>query len=211
LARKPIDDRKEELRGLFVLGLLAVFAAVRVQYSSFEVQLGHLSLDIIPIINMIIILWSLYAFFMVLGLSEDVIGKTIADAFRDASRTFLLYNFLLLALIMPIFGIVGFPHFIYLFGFMGIFIVYWVVVKLRERRGLKKPKKKRAAKGSIERRQSYSIIALLICSTIIMYVQNEIVAFSVFIVGVVAVFVYLYFQEQLRKKKASQQLLGNSD
>jgi preprotein translocase subunit YajC len=44
-----------------------------------------------------------------------------------------------------------------------------------------------------------------------MYVQNEIFAFSVFIVGVVAVFAYLYFQEQLRKKKASQQLLGNSD
>jgi len=112
---------------------------------------------------------------------------------------------------MPIFGIAGFPHFIYLFGFMSVFIIYWVVVKLREKRRLKKPKKKRTTKGFVERLQSYSIIALLICSTIIMYVQNEIFAFSVFIVGVVAVFAYLYFQEQLRKKKASQQLLGNSD
>jgi hypothetical protein len=114
LEKKPIDDdRKEEVRGLFVLGLLAVFASIRVQYSSFMVQFGQLSLDIIPLLNVIVVLWSLYAFFMVLGLSEDIIGKIAAEAFRQNSKTFLLYNFLLLGVLVAIFGIVGFPHMIY--------------------------------------------------------------------------------------------------
>ena len=213
MPKKPIDDfRKEELRGLFVLGLLAVFASVRVQYSSFMVQFGQLSLDIIPLLNIIIILWSLYAFFMVLGLSEDVIGKTAASVFRQNSKTFLLYNFLLLAVLIGIFGVVGFPHIIYLLGFIVILISYFFIVKLFEKIRRKKPRKKKTTKKEVtEKRQSFSVIALLICATLIMYIQNELVALSIFIIGVVDVLVFVYFQEEINQKKAKQQLLSYSD
>jgi len=92
LSRKKKDsdeNRKEELRGLFTLGLLAVLVAVRLQNEKLMVTIGQSSLDFIPFVNMTIIMWSLYAFFMILGLSDDVIGENLAEMFRRLSKLFL--------------------------------------------------------------------------------------------------------------------------
>lgn len=216
MEKKPLDDdRKEEIRGLFVLGLLAVFASIRVQYSSFMVQFGQLPLDIIPILNIIIIFWSLYAFFMVLGLSEDVIGKTAASAFRQNSKSFLLYNFVLLAVLLGFFGIIGFPKAVYLLALVFVLASYYIIAKLFEKREKTKKnkarKKKLTKKESLERLQGFSAIAILICSTVVFYVENEIVAYSVFVVGLVAIFLFAYFQEKKKDIKNKEQLLSYSD
>jgi hypothetical protein len=72
------ETKKEEIRGIFVLGLLAVLASVRVQYSTMMVNIGRSSFEAIVFLDFTIVLWSFYALFMVFGLSEDMIGKTVA-------------------------------------------------------------------------------------------------------------------------------------
>jgi len=57
--------RREELRGLFTLGLLAILVVVRFQTEHLMVKIGQSSLALIPFINFTIVTWSLYAFFMV--------------------------------------------------------------------------------------------------------------------------------------------------
>jgi len=44
----PDGFRKEEIRGLFVLGLLAVLSSIRVQNDEMMVSIGQISFNIIP-------------------------------------------------------------------------------------------------------------------------------------------------------------------
>ena len=90
-------SRRDEIRALFIFGLLAVLASIRVQNSQLIVTIGFGSVDLIPYIDFIIELWSLYAFFMILGLSGDVIGKRIADSFSGISIVFLQISYFTLA------------------------------------------------------------------------------------------------------------------
>jgi len=107
--KKSSDDtRKEEIRGLFVLGLLAVLSSIRIQNNEMIVGIGQASFNIIPWIDITIVLWSFYAFFMVLGLSEDLIGKSISSSFREVSKTFLGLNYVLLVFLSLLTFIVGF-------------------------------------------------------------------------------------------------------
>jgi hypothetical protein len=119
--------RHEEIRGLFVFGLLAVLASFRIQNSSTNtlmVQFTYGSLNIIPILDNIITLWSLYAFFVVLGLSRDVIGRTMADSFRKIAKIFLQINFLALGLVsIPIGFAVSGERFIYLLLLIALTVI----------------------------------------------------------------------------------------
>jgi len=60
--------KREELRGLFVLGLLAILIVIRFQNEKLMVTMGESSFDFIPLITITIVWWSMYALFMVLGL-----------------------------------------------------------------------------------------------------------------------------------------------
>lgn len=117
--------RHEEIRGLFIFGLLAVLASIRIQYSStntqMTVQLGYGSFNILPILDNIILLWSLYAFFMVLGLSEDVIGKGISESFRALAKVFLQWNFIIL-------GTLSIPIGFLAYGERFFYVIYLVVL-----------------------------------------------------------------------------------
>jgi len=114
-------DRTEEIRALFIFGLLAVLASFRVSSaSSLEVVFPYGPYNLLPIFDEIIVLWSLYAFFMVLGLSKDSIGITAATVFRRSSKLFLQLSFIFLAIILlP----VGFVAYGFRFGLMLLLIV----------------------------------------------------------------------------------------
>lgn len=147
--------RKEEIRGLFVLGLLAVLASVRVQNEEMMVSIGQISINIIPLLDIIIILWSFYAFFMVFGLSEDMIGKIASNVFREAAKVFLYFNFLALAFLSLLLGYFAFPTRLpWALGLLSILILYALVVKLREIR------RKKITKSNIKKKlkSSYVII-----------------------------------------------------
>ena len=99
-------SRNEELRAIFIFGLLAVFAYVKVQYPTLTLTYPNGSINLIPLINIIIIFWSLYALFMVLGLSEDTIGKSLANTLRRGSKLFLQYSFMFMGIFSFLFGLI---------------------------------------------------------------------------------------------------------
>jgi hypothetical protein len=100
--QKALTDNSrsvEEIRGLYVLGLLAVLASIRVQQSTMNIIIGTNEFSVLPFLDITILLWSLYAFFMVLGFSEDIIGKRFSSAMKETARLYLILSFIMLALL----------------------------------------------------------------------------------------------------------------
>lgn len=98
---------REEIRGIFALGLLAVITAVRIQYIALNRDITILiegtPQNITPFFDAMILLWSLYAFFMVLGVSDDIIGEKASSGLRRTSRYYLYLSFLILGLFAVVF------------------------------------------------------------------------------------------------------------
>lgn len=89
------------------------------------------TINLVSLIDIIIILWSLYAFFMVLGLSEDTIGKPFADVFRGLSKIFLQLCFIVLGVFSIPFGLIiyGVRFIFALFIILTALIVYFILYK----------------------------------------------------------------------------------
>jgi len=89
------ETRNEEVRGLFVLGLLAALVSLRFQSKEMPFSTGQFSGDVTLFLDATIVFWSLYAFFTVLGLSKEMIGEW-ATTFRELAQVslFLTYVFL---------------------------------------------------------------------------------------------------------------------
>jgi len=94
--------RIEEIRGVFILGLLAILVSIRFKYEEFPVHIGQFSFNLIGLVDITIGFWILYAYFMILGISEDIIGKKYSEQFQDLSKSFLSLYFLLLGTIFLI-------------------------------------------------------------------------------------------------------------
>jgi hypothetical protein len=54
--------KKEEIRGLFVLGLLAVMASIRIQNEEITIIFEETSYNVVVFLDVMIVMWSFYAF-----------------------------------------------------------------------------------------------------------------------------------------------------
>jgi len=98
-----LPESGEELRGIFVLGLIAAIATVRYAIgNSFTIPVGSRSVDIVPILNLILVTWSAYAFLVVLALSTS----RWSTVFLGYARIFL-YMGLILTLVVLYFSFLG--------------------------------------------------------------------------------------------------------
>jgi len=169
-------SRKEEIRGLFVLGLLAVLASIRLQNKEMIVTLGLISFDIIPLLDTTITLWSIYALFMVLGLSEDVIGKTLSKAFLHFSKLFLGLNFLLLSFFSILFYSLAFPtRFFWILVLFSLMILSCVLYYGLKKRGKVNftELKKIVKSNSLNIIEQLTLMGLIICLMIIIFIPDE--------------------------------------
>jgi hypothetical protein len=130
--------RKEELRGIFVLGLLAVLVTFRFAQTTESIMFsfGQASFDLVPILDITIAFWSLYAFFMVIGFSDYEVGKNLAEYFRSASKAFLIINFILLGFFALVIYNDAYPdRWYWLVGILVIAIVGRVIRRVRKIEG----------------------------------------------------------------------------
>jgi hypothetical protein len=122
---------REEIRGIFALGLLAVLTTVRIQCQNITIPIKGTQYIITPFFDYLIILWSLYAFFMVLGISDDIIGKEACLALRKISRYYLNISFVILGILA-----VAFYYAIYPLQAIGLSVfgvalfTYWFVKRI---------------------------------------------------------------------------------
>ena len=71
------DLHKEEVRGLFVLGIIAALLAAR-SFLDFKIDFEVVQFTIQSLLSFMIVGWGAYAFLMALGVSQDWIGKPLA-------------------------------------------------------------------------------------------------------------------------------------
>jgi hypothetical protein len=120
--------RREELRGLFALGLLAVVASIRIQSSKIMFTFGGISVNVTDFLDVVLITWSIYAFFMVLGLSTDIIGKKASEYFLKISTQYLYLSFVFVGLFSVIYFNELFPQrAIWILAYGGITIGYFLI------------------------------------------------------------------------------------
>jgi hypothetical protein len=182
--------KTEEIRGLFVLGLLAVLASIRLQYDKMMVIIGQVSFDIIPFINLTIGLWSLYAFFMVLGLSEDVIGKAASEVFRGLSKAFLLLDFVILGAVSLLAFFWAFPT--RSLWALGLILIIGLYVAYDNRKKLKIEK--------IEIDKSGILIVFVLSVMFIIFFPDEYVL-PFFLIGCVAIGIYIIVNEKIKRRQ----------
>ena len=183
--------RTEEVRGLFVLGLLAIMIVVRYQNSTLPIAIGSTTFDLVPILDITIMLWSLYAFMMVLGLSGDVIGKALADSFWELATTFLRFNFMLLALLSTLLAYLAYPtRSPWIFGIIFAAIVFGGIKWLID---LQKKPLHFELKKRIKANFSFlSGLMLLVSITAILYLPDAYEQYIVlpFIISLIAIGLY---------------------
>ncbi len=80
------DLRREQVRGLFVLGFLAIILVIR---DSFKIRLLA-DFTVLDMMNLLLLYWGTYAFLMALGLSPDIFKKNFAWGCATVAR-FLFY------------------------------------------------------------------------------------------------------------------------
>lgn len=188
---------REEIRGLFVLGLLAVLSSIRVQHEEIWVTIGQASFNIIPWLDITITLWSLYAFFMVVGLSGDIIGETTSEISRELSKVFLQFNFVILGLLSSMLAYLAFPTRLpWALVLLSILILYVVIKRLKrpQRKSLKLDFKK-MVKSNLLR---FLGIAVLFCLVIIVFSSEEQYVFPAFLAGSVITAIYIAIREKTR-------------
>lgn len=134
LSEKPSSHiylAREEIRGLFTLGLLAIVASIRIQNKEITITVSGTPYNVTVFLDVMLILWSFYAFFMVLGLSDDIIGENASKTFRRISKYYLYFSYFMLASLA-----MGFYYTVYhiraigllVFGFAAL--LYWSAKKI---------------------------------------------------------------------------------
>jgi hypothetical protein len=95
-----VNFQREEVRGLFVIGIIASLLAVR-DVLRLKVALPFgITLDA-SVLNILLFFWALYAFLMAIAVSDDIFAERIRAECFDLSRfSFLMGIFLVLWLLM---------------------------------------------------------------------------------------------------------------
>jgi hypothetical protein len=203
------NDRREEIRGIFVLGLLAALVTVRIQNAKIMVTIGQVTLDAVLFLDATIVLWSFYAFFMVLGLSEDIVGESMAAGFRQSARTFLTLYFIMMAIFALIFGFYAYPtRLIYALGLLGILGAYVVWERLKS---FKKNM------GNINIRMGLKalvmpglILTMFFSFMFVMFGANESWVLPAFFVGAAAAVIFLIVTHRRQSKRKQSENLTPS-
>jgi len=76
--------RREEARGVFVIGLLAILLSLRLD-QSFRAMFETLR----PL-NIVIVYWALYVGSAAIGVSSDIVDKAVANAMMEVAGMFFL-------------------------------------------------------------------------------------------------------------------------
>lgn len=197
------EDRNEEIRGIFVLGLLAVLASVRLQTDKMIVTVGSAIFNAVIFVDVTIVLWSFYAYFMVIGLSKDLIGDDMAASFRGTAKVFLSLNFIMMAILGLLFAYYAYPtRWPYGLGLFAVLAAYVALLKLNEVR-------KRSAKINVMKSlkgllSPILILTLFFSFMMVMFGNFESLIVPFFVPGCVAAVLLVILKERRRRSKSAR-------
>lgn len=123
-----ISKDRSEIRGLYVIGLLAVFLTLYLVKGSIFLPIKDISFDIMPLIKISIVCWIGYSSFEIVGYSDDLVGNRIASTFRIYSPMFLLVSFWITGITFFMLAIIIlFERLLWIGSLFGIFTIIALV------------------------------------------------------------------------------------
>ena len=201
---KSEDYRIHELRGLYVLGVIAVLATIRLNVGENQILVyvfGN-SVDLITYIDPILVFWSFYAIMMVFGLSKDIFGHPLSEAIIEGSRTILAISLYLLA------GL-------FIITILGIFwnqLIFWCILFLlfllftpaihKKIRSIRIPRFIAVAEETILKNVYALIITLLVILLFSEWKLEPLWIIGMTITGSIAFALYLYTRRRSREKSS---------
>jgi hypothetical protein len=164
-----------------------------------NVTIGQGSFDVIVFFDLTIVFWSFYAFFMVFGLSEDMLGKSIAEVCRSTATAFLQFNFVALSLLGLIIAYYAYPTRLpYALALLGLFALLALFRRLRMRE--KKPIKIELRKLLKSSLYPLLIMVLFFSLLLIMLSTSEQVVLPCFVSGFIAIISLFIIKEKIKVK-----------
>ena len=122
------DERREELRGLFTLGLMAVLITLRVTKTEITFYLFGQIYIMTGIIDIALVLWGLYALLMVIWLSNDWLPKKICSIAYAFGTSMLIFSFILFYFtLIAIFSAISMPW--HLVTYLLLVPLFYLLVK----------------------------------------------------------------------------------
>lgn len=206
MSKETTIEKNEQIRAIFVLGLLAVLASIRTQNGTLMATIGKQSpFDLMGIIDAMIILMSFYALFMIFGYSKDMMGESIANSFKHMARAFLVMNFALLVGIGVILGIAYYQNrLLWFFGVIAVPLAYSIYLEVKKWR-IKATKTIHSKEG----RKSIGFLALSLGLGFSMleigYYSPEQFIPIFFVIAVVCIIILLYFSSKLKVEEGKQE------
>jgi len=103
-------SRREELRGLFIFGVLASLLAGREYYTAVKIPFGTVEIDAVFFADLILLLWGTYAFFMALSISDDVLPnflRPLSKIFATVASVFLMMGIIIITYLGVLFFLIG--------------------------------------------------------------------------------------------------------
>ena len=91
--------RREEVRGIFTLGLMAILVALRVGQPTINLASEGETVAVVGIIDLTLVFWGIYAFSMIISLSTDIFPEKACKISYKIGILFLLASFLLYYLV----------------------------------------------------------------------------------------------------------------
>jgi len=188
-----------ELRGLYVLGVIAVLATIRFSVGENQIvmYIFGISVNLLTYIDPILVFWSFYAIMMVFGLSKDIIGDPVSKAIIEGSRTILALSLYLLAglFVITIFGIFW-NHLIFWCILFLLFLLFTPAI-YKKIRSTKIPRYITVARETILKNAYALIITLLVILLFSDYKLEPIWIIGITVVGTIFFALYLYTRKKL--------------
>jgi hypothetical protein len=194
-------EKNEQIRAIFVLGLLAVLASIRTQNATIMANIGNEAFNIIPIIDTMILLMSFYSLFMIFGYSKDMMGENVALFFKNLARSFLIMNFAILLAIGGLLAIVYYQD--RLLWFMGLLALPVAYLAYRKARTLSFEilRELKSKKGLKSFSVTMSLLGVAICVLEISYYSPQDFVPIFFVLGAVNMILFLYCSLQNKPEK----------
>lgn len=136
--RKKREER-EERRGLFTLGLMAILITWRI--SQTKIVLGNL--EFTSVIDFVLALWGMYAFLMIVSFSTDLLPERVCDVAYGVGLLFLAFSFVFFFVLVVAIA-ASLPKYWNLAALLVIVIPGWYFIIHEIYRGYKRLKSRRA-------------------------------------------------------------------
>ena len=142
----------------------------------------------------------MYAFFIVLGLSDDVIGNSLAEMFRNLSKYCLRLDFFFSAIIGTLYFIIGYStRSLWIIGLVGFCSLCAILLSLRKPKLMEIWKKPKITKLDLLERV-FLILFLIFLILLFLYPDEQyLVVF--FVLGLGSFIVFSFINEKQSKEK----------